>query len=157
VLVCCGAAHAAVPYPPRLPAGADQGPNDLTGGTVWKFASTPEAGNLLTGAMPSELNGVRGAHIVDNADVDQAWRYTTGRPDVGIAVLDSGIEWNNRGAMSDLRKKIRLNVGELPTPKHDRGVSLEDGQDCSKYTDRDDANGDGVVNVVDWSCDSRVE
>ena len=39
----------------------------------------------------------------------------TGRPDVTIAVLDSGIKWNDAGAMDDLRLKVRLNPGELPS------------------------------------------
>ena len=41
-----------------------------------------------------------------------AWMTTTGRPDVTIAVLDSGIEWNNPGAMDDLRFKLR-HEGEI--------------------------------------------
>src|SRR3954469_5636596 len=157
-LLLCSPAWAAFPYKSPLPPGANQGPNDLAGSkTEWMYASTPEAGNLEVNANPQELNGVRGAHIADNADVDQAWRTTTGRPDVAIAVLDSGIKWNDAGAMKDLRLKARLNRGELPTPKHDRSASLEPGQNCAAFRDEDDANGAGVVNVVDWSCDSRVE
>jgi hypothetical protein len=121
------------------------------------YAATPEAGNLEVNLNPMELGGVRGAHLADNADVDQAWRTTTGRPDVAISVLDSGIKWNDARAMYELRKKARLNRGELPLPRHDRGASLEPGQDCATYRDDDDANVDGVVNVIDWSCDARVE
>ncbi|MDQ1703065.1 MAG: hypothetical protein QOF57_2317, partial [Frankiaceae bacterium] len=166
-LLLCSNASASVPYAPQgdphdyttyhLPTGANQAPNDLGGKLEWMYASTPEDGNLPVNVSPSELGGVRGAHVADNADVDQAWRTTTGRPDVGIAVLDSGIKWNDAGAMQDLRHKVRLNTGELPKPKHDRATSLEDGQDCKTYRDAYDANDDGVVNVVDWSCDSRVE
>src|SRR3954469_15323216 len=59
--------------------------------------------------------------------------------------------------MNDLRHKVRLNVGELPLPNHD-GPALENGVDCSTYTDtRHDANGDGVVTVTDYACDSRVD
>src|SRR4051812_7478369 len=144
-------AYAAFPYKSPLP------PNDLTGKVEWMYASTPEAGNLPVNLNPQELNGVRGAHLADKADVDQAWRTTTGRPDVAIAVLDSGIKWNDAAAMRELRLKARLNPGELPTPKHDRSESLEPGQNCPSFKDADDANGDGVVNVVDWSCDARVK
>src|SRR5215216_3990128 len=157
-LLLCSPAWAAFPYKPRLPAGANQGPNDLTGSKVeWMYAATPEAGNLTVNLNPQELNGVRGASLADKADVDQAWRTTTGRPDVGIAVLDSGIKWNDAGAMRELRLKARLNTGELPTPAHDRAQSLEPGQSCGSFKDTDDANGDSVVNIVDWSCDSRVK
>ena len=151
-------AFAAFPYRQQLPGGANQGPNDLAGGKVeWMYASTPEAGNLIPNLSPQELGGVRGAHLADNADVDQAWRTTTGRPDVAISVLDSGIKWNDAGAMRDLRLKARLNRGELPVPAHDRAESLEPGQNCAAFRAEGDANGDGVVNVVDWSCDARVQ
>src|SRR5215218_8805678 len=125
-LLLCSSAYAAFPYKSALPPGANQGPNDLTGTKVeWMYAATPEAGNVEVN--PQELNGVRGAHIADNADVDQGWRTTTGRPDVAIAVLDSGIKWNDARAMYELRRKARLNRGELPTPENTRGTSLEPG------------------------------
>ena len=54
-----------------------------------------------------ELFGVRGAHVVDsNPAVGTAWQTTVGRPDVTIAVLDSGIKWYDQGSMADLRSKI---------------------------------------------------
>ena len=40
-------------------------------------------------ATAQELFGVRGL------SVDKAWQVTTGRSDVVIAVLDSGIMWND--------------------------------------------------------------
>jgi FG-GAP-like repeat len=161
-----GAAHAAFPFGqqdasnPRhykLPGGANQAPNDV-GGKELKFAATPEPGNLPTNLDPHELNGVRGPSTVDNADIDQAWRTTTGRSDVTIATLDSGIEWNNAGAMNDLRKKTRINRGEAPEPQTGRTTPLEDGVDCNTFTGSGyDKNGDGVFNVVDYACDPRVE
>ena len=74
------------------------------------YAATPEQGNALVNADPRELGGVRGASLVDHdPSVATAWQTTTGRPDVTIAVLDSGIKWNDLGAMKDLRAKTRLN------------------------------------------------
>jgi hypothetical protein len=70
-------------------------------------------------------------------------------------VLDSGIKWNDFSAMIDLRKKLRLNKGELPVPNHS-GSPLEPGVDCSTYIGFYDANTDGVFNVLDYACDSRV-
>ncbi|MFL5867888.1 MAG: S8 family serine peptidase, partial [Thermoleophilaceae bacterium] len=151
------AAHASFPYVPKLPAGANKGPNDLTDKRVWMYAATPEANNQPVNSQASELHGVRGASLVDNADVDTAWRTTTGRPDVTMAVLDSGIEWNNKDAMQDLRLKVRLNKGELKLPNHDRAAPLDGTKPCSEYTGDWDANGDGVFDVADYSCDSRVE
>ncbi len=140
-----------------LRAGPGQTPNDLGGDNVWKFAATP-------GGAPGEqldarwvAGGARGAHVVDaSREAQTAWRTTTGRPDVTIAVLDSGIRWDSAGAMEDLRRKTRLSRGELPSPEADRATGLE-GADCTAFTaGRDDANGDGVFNVLDFLCDSRV-
>ena len=138
------AAHAAFPYHYNGTA-----PNDLEGKTEWMYAATPEQGNALVNADPRELGGVRGASIVDqDQSVKTAWQTTTGRPDVTLAILDSGIKWNDPGAMQDLRTKFRLNKGELPQPQSDR---------CAMDGDGWDANGDGVFNVLDYSCDSRVD
>ncbi|MBI5106465.1 MAG: VCBS repeat-containing protein [Solirubrobacterales bacterium] len=146
------AAHAAFPY-----TYDGSPPPDLSGKERWMYAATPEPGNLTVNASPFELGGVRGAHVVDEGDAPTAWQTTTGRPDVLIAVHDSGIRWDDRGAMRNLRRKTHLNAGELPRPRHDRAVALEDGADCARYRDADDANGDGVFNVVDFACDGRVE
>jgi hypothetical protein len=154
----------------------------------WKLAATPDAPSGLTGLLTLENNlkadelcGVRGASVVDNhatmpagtgscipagTPVRTAFTVTTGRPDVTIAVLDSGIKWNDAGAMVALRDKVRINAGELPAPAHDLGQALVAGVDCSRYRDavggdynphgNYDVNGDGVFNVLDYACDSRV-
>ncbi len=164
-------ALAAFPWPPsggdptdysqyRLPSGSDKAPNDLGGSNIWKFAATPDDApeSAINNADPVELDGVRGASLVDDADVDQGWRTTTGRPDVVIAVLDSGIKWNDRGAMVDLRRKTRLSKGEAPEPRNDSPASPhEAGVNCASYNGTGfDINGDGVFNVVDYACDDRV-
>ncbi len=74
--------------------------------------------------------------------VDRAWNTTTGRTDVIIAVMDSGIEWSQ----GELVNKFFLNRAELPLPQ------LADGSDCADY----DCNGDGVFNIRDWEEDPRV-
>ena len=75
--------------------------------------------------------------------VDRAWSITTGRTDVIVAVMDSGIEWGQ----GELLNKHYLNAGELPFPQD------ADGVDAGTY----DLNGDGVHNMEDWVADPRVE
>ena len=141
----------------RLPAGPGQAPSDLQGKLEWMYAATPAPGSIAT-ADARELNGIRGAHVVDDADVDQAWRTTTGRPDVTIAVVDSGIKWNDLAAMRDLRAKTRLDQAEVPVPRADRARASEEGLDCAAFTgDGYDRNRDGVFNVIDYACDTRVD
>ena len=74
---------------------------------------------------------------------DRAWRTSTGRTDVVVAVLDSGIEWDNDRIID----KHWLNVGELPLPR------LADGSPAPDY----DVDGNGVVNIRDWDLDPTVD
>ncbi len=104
-------------------------PSDLSA-TNFRFSS------LVDPAVPptaQELFGVRGP------SVDKAWQVTTGRPDVVIAILDSGIMWNDLGAMGDLSAKVHLNSAELPLPE--------------ATTNGYDRNEDGAFNVRDYLAD----
>jgi hypothetical protein len=89
-------------------------------------------------------NSVRPAELALGSGnrVDRAWRLTTGRWDAVVAVGDSGVDWSN----SDLINKIYLNVAELPLPQGSDGVDAE----------QHDRNGDGLVNIQDYSEDPRV-
>lgn len=73
---------------------------------------------------------------------DRAWRLTTGSPEVIIAVIDSGIEWDRTSVL----RKHYLNAGELPLPQD------ADGVEAASY----DQNGDGYHNIDDWALDPRV-
>lgn len=121
--------------PPVLP--------DDFGSDNWKLTSGT-TGDPVLDSSAQELFGVRGA------SVDLAWQMTTGRPDVLIAVLDSGIRWQD--SVPDLVNKFHLNRGELPIP-----------QGSDNPADPYDRNGDGVFNVADYlasdgvAADGRVE
>jgi hypothetical protein len=86
-----------------------------------------------------------------------AWKVERGRPDVSIAILDTGIKWDK----GSLRTQIRLNRGELPLPNSGRSTPISDpgsvpGGSCSNMSNAYDANADGAFNVLDYVCDSRV-
>jgi hypothetical protein len=107
-------------------------PNDY-GSDNWKLTSTT-TGEPAIDNNPQELFGVKGA------SVDLAWQVTTGRPDVLIAILDSGIRWQDN--LPDLVNKLYLNRGELPVP-----------EGSSNTADPWDRNGDGVFNIQDYLAD----
>lgn len=137
--------------PPQFP------PSDL-GGDEWKYSSknsceldgpgplsTPPGSNIncdpTVVGNPQELNGITGSSI------DKAWLTTTGRPDVVIAVHDSGVKWTDVGAMRDLNNKTWLNRGELPLPDWSTGHP----------NDPYDRNADGIFNVKDYCPDWEDE
>ncbi len=123
VLLGSAAAWAEVPYPSCQQAGCSD-PKD--------FASYlfRRPGELPNDFDPSSSSNWKYKPII-GMNVLAAWRVSTGRPDVVVAVLDSGIRWNR----ADLARKVALNIGELPVPKG-----------CASH----DCNGDGVVNVEDY-------
>ncbi len=157
VIVIMSGTFAAADAPwPQHPPGQDpyryedycfspQTPDDYdpAGRDFWKYSG--DESNTLYQALiglfnpdlnRQELEGVMGA------SVDKAWSITTGRPDVLIAVLDSGIAWHDAAATGELARKCHLNEGELPPPE---GAA-----------DTWDKNGDGVFNVDDYIGDPRV-
>ena len=70
-----------------------------------------------------------------------AWKLTRGNPGVAVAVLDTGINWDNQG----LRTQVRLNQDELPQPQK------ADSSTCAY-----DCNANGVLDVDDYKDDPRV-
>src|SRR5438105_1490984 len=78
-----------------------------------------------------------GKPMVAGFNAAGAWKAERGRPDVVVAILDTGIDFSQ----AELRLQIHLNTGELPYPER------PDGASCRRY----DCNGDGVVNVADYA------
>ncbi len=102
--------------------------------------------NVAAGDPPcSQLAGVR---------ADTAWKYSTGDPGTVVAILDSGIEWQE----AELVEKVHLNTPELTAPEVDSGAEPLGGDTpCDEFTGQGfDRNGDGAVNVLDYACDRRV-
>jgi hypothetical protein len=117
------------------PPGSDPrscAPNDSGYRDSWEFWSDIPASVDLEKMHPAERSlGAIGISL------DRAWQYTTGRDDVVIAVLDSGIRWDD----ADLVHKIYINPGEVPPPQ---GATSHD------------ANGDGRFDIRDYAGDPRV-
>ncbi len=157
IVLCCGAARAEMPYPSNpLPCTGSETdppcidatafaqylflpttepltlPNDF-GNDNWKYTSE-RTGDPAIDNSAQELFGVKGASI------DRAWQITTGRPDVLIAVIDSGIRWAE--PQRDLVNKFYLNRGELPVP-----------EGSTNTRDPYDRNGDGLFTIPDYLAD----
>ena len=160
-------AYAAVPYPGpgtghdaydyagylHLQPGAYP-PNDITpdSGVYWRYSSkdactlygpTDSRCSPVISADPQELHGVTGA------SVDKAWLTTTGRPDVIIANVDSGIMWDRKGDMEDLNNKVWLNAGELPVPRW----SGDHGRSATDHQHPYDRDHNGVFDIRDYCPD----
>jgi len=109
-------------------------PDDEDRATVPRCPSIYNAQLDLWGFGPASTSATavhregprRGQPMRSGISADRAWKTTIGRPDVTIAILDTGILWRTES----LRRQIALNSGELPA------VS--------------DADGDGVLSVGDF-------
>ncbi len=122
-------------------------PNDLQrppvqpGFDIGEFVNS----NVLLGFDPLDPEGPHSTdmHYVPGMSATQAWKITTGRPEILIAVLDDGM-----GSLSDteLAERLWLNKGELPQPKHANGTL------CADW----DCNGDGRFSASDYADDARV-
>ncbi|MDX6288084.1 MAG: hypothetical protein QOG53_3569 [Frankiales bacterium] len=105
-----------------MPNDPDLQPNSAN--DLWKYTSKTACDIYSPTVDPQDYQNCRPAnnadpqelHGVTGASVDKAWTITTGRPDVVIANTDSGIKWDDLGAMEELNNKVWINRGELPVP-----------------------------------------
>lgn len=141
-------AHAA--WPPQLT-------DDLTNPANWPndpgYKGTWQWQSFLPKQQPNTAPYLSADQKLGAAgmSVDKAWAYTIGDPKVLIAVLDSGIEWEQ----PDLVNKAYLNVGELTgahKPQTSAGAACGGAGDLAGY----DCDGDGVFSVADYRDDSRI-
>jgi hypothetical protein len=138
-------------WPP--PAGANMQdmnnwPNDPGYAGQWNYFSwlpkqDPNTAPYLGADMKLGASGM---------SVDVAWTYSIGSPNVKIAILDSGLEWDRQ----DLLNKAFLNIRELSKPSQ-RPLTMQ-GQACggSGTLAGYDCNGDGVFSIADYASDPRM-
>ena len=112
----------------------------------WNYLSYFPARDTSAPLNPFDLKlGAAGMSI------DKAWTYSIGRDDVHIAIIDSGIQWDD----ADLVNKVALNAVELKGTKRPQtamgaacgGAGALAGYDC---------NADGVFDVSDYRDDPRI-
>jgi hypothetical protein len=113
-------------------------PSNVDCGGTGDFQTTNyrDTTRIDTAHNPQELYGVVGP------STNLAWRITTGRPDVVIAVIDDGVQWDQ--SVSYLNRKYYINRRELPMPP---GGPNPADTIFGGY----DVNGDGVFNSIDYA------
>ena len=103
----------------------------------WNYYSfVPEQTGNLT-LRPDETSS--------GMSIDLAWRYSQGDDRIRIAVMDSGIKWDE----GDLLDRAWLNPAELANHK----PTADDGSACGGTGDLEgyDCNNDGIFSVSDYA------
>jgi hypothetical protein len=134
----------------------------------WRYGAADEPASLPTEFDRNDYKrtSLRDPSLADSPQnqcgqkgsaVDLAWGITEGRPDIAIAVLDSGIEWRDAGAMADLATKVRINIGEAKPPciaTQPDGDCNHDGTfDITDFGALPDRNGNGLADPEDLILD----
>jgi hypothetical protein len=122
-------------------------PNDPEYSGLWNFfsylpAQSPGAPPYLAADTALGASGM---------SIDLAWEYGVGSQYVRIAIIDSGIQWEEL----DLVDQAWLNPGELTgahMPQNSKGEPCGGAGALAGY----DCNGDGVFSVADYAEDPRV-
>lgn len=114
----------------------------------------PSSLTALTARYSDPSDPLRfGKPQVSGLNVSGAWKVQRGRPDVTVAVLDTGVRWDKVG----LRTQIRLNCKELPAPRNGSGQNLSGSSPgCMESNYRYDINNSGDLDVDDYINDVRV-
>ena len=125
-------------YDRAEPDSAHYNPDSTLGSERFDLFGFPSATTPLAVYKDGPLAG---KPQISGFNAAGAWKRERGRSDVFVAILDTGIRWENEG----LRTRVHLNTRELPLPR-------TGGATATSY----DANNDGVVNVDDYAADPRV-
>lgn len=88
-----------------------------------------------------------GRPMVSGYNAAGAWKADRGDSDAVVAILDTGIRWEN----ASLRTAVHLNTGELPLPQNAAGLT-----DPLAPRGGFDLNRNGAVDVDDYAADPRV-
>jgi hypothetical protein len=131
--------------PANWPNDPDYGPHDSTGKPA--FAGTGGTWQYWSWIPPHDAqHPVRKQETAAGMSVDVAWTYTVGDPRVKIAVIDSGIKWDER----ELVHKAALNEKELANakPLTASGAACGGTGDLAGF----DCNGDGVFDLYDYEA-----
>ncbi len=141
-------------FEPNIIYTLDNIPNDARFGELWALNNTGQA----SGTVDADI------------DAPEAWDITTGRADVVIAVIDTGVDYNH----PDLAANMWTNPGEIPDNgidddangfvddihgynfRHDNGNPLDDHGHGTHVAGTIAAVGDNAVGVTGVSWNNNV-
>ena len=116
-------------------------PSALTASTA-KYGDQGDSLHTRTPLVTPQVSGFNAAG---------AWKATRGSPDVSVAILDTGVNWDSCG----LRDKVRLNRAELAGDNRPRRA---DGTyDDNAAIGGRDLNNNGAFDVDDYENDPRLQ
>src|SRR5437667_2704027 len=99
------------------------------------------ASTSMTARYLDPSNPRFGQGQISGVSADLAWKLSIGDQGVGVAICDTGIRWDRE----ELRRRVRLNTGELPVPC---GVTAgQKGRPLAEY----DCDGDGIFTPDDYA------
>jgi len=146
-----GASTEQLKDPANWPNDPDYGPRNKEG----KFDITGSGGDWQKWSWipprPAGFTNYRKSETASGMSADVAWTYTVGDPRVKIAVLDSGIKWDE----PELVHTAALNEKELVNAK----PLDKDGKPCGGDGDLAgfDCNKDGVFDLYDYEVSKQVQ
>src|SRR5438094_7298596 len=99
------------------------------------------ASTSMTARYLDPANPRFGQGQISGVSADLAWKLSIGDQGVGVAICDTGIRWDRE----ELRRRVRLNPGELPVPC---GVTAgQKGRPLAEH----DCDGDGIFTPDDYA------
>src|SRR5438094_78415 len=105
------------------------------------------ASTSMTARYLDPANPRFGQGQVSGVSADLAWKLSIGDQSVEVAICDTGIRWDRE----ELRRRVRLNPGELPVPC---GVTAgQKGRPLAEY----DCDGDGIFTADDDAGNGFVD
>src|SRR6266852_3318263 len=125
-------------------------PDDEDGDYMPNACSVFDEQHRLFGFAPSQTrtsalyadprNPRVGQPQISGVSADLAWKLSIGDQRTGIAICDTGVRWDRE----ELRRRIRLNTGELPVPCGP--TAGQKGRPLAEY----DCDGDGIFTPEDY-------
>ncbi|CAA9502237.1 MAG: hypothetical protein AVDCRST_MAG30-1982, partial [uncultured Solirubrobacteraceae bacterium] len=132
---------------PNDPSYDSSEPDDETPGVAPTTSLYEERFDLF--GFPSALTPLAvysegpnaGRRQVSGFNAAGAWKISRGDPSVDVAILDTGINWDNGGT----RDQVALNREELPAPTRDDGDGALDVDDYAAQVGKEEPTGQDLI------------